>query len=74
MKVVGSGESRVEAMRLAVAFGARTLDATSTSFVFELTGATEEIETVPAVMSVVGLVEVRAPASPRWAAAPRRSE
>jgi acetolactate synthase-1/3 small subunit len=58
VKVVGSGESRVEAMRLAVAFGARTLDATLTSFVFELTGATEEIERFLRVMAVVGLVEV----------------
>jgi acetolactate synthase-1/3 small subunit len=43
VKVVGKGENRLEAMRLASAFGARTLDATLTSFVFELTGATEEV-------------------------------
>ena len=42
--VVGKGDYRVEAMRLAASFGARTLDATLTSFVFELTGTTEEIE------------------------------
>ena len=58
VKVVGKGESRVEALRLATAFGARTLDATLTSFVFELTGVTEEIERFLRVMSVVGLVEV----------------
>ena len=58
VKVVGKGEHRLEAMRLASAFGARTLDATLTSFVFELTGATEEIERFIGTMTVVGLVEV----------------
>ena len=47
-----------KAMRLASAFGARTLDATLTSFVFELTGSTEEIERFIKLMTVVGLTEV----------------
>ncbi|HEY7383716.1 MAG TPA: acetolactate synthase small subunit [Beijerinckiaceae bacterium] len=58
VKVVGQGDHRVEALRLASAFGARTLDATLSSFVFELTGATEDIERFIALMTVVGLVEV----------------
>ncbi len=58
VKVAGKGEHRVEAMRLAAAFGARTLDATLTSFVFELTGVTDEIDRFIAMMAVVGLVEV----------------
>jgi acetolactate synthase I/III small subunit len=58
VKVVGHGDHRVEALRLASAFGARTLDATLTSFVFELTGATEDIERFIALMAAVGLVEV----------------
>ena len=58
IKAVGKGEQRLEAMRLAAAFGARTLDATLTSFVFELTGTTEEIERFIATMAVVGSVEV----------------
>ena len=37
---------------------ARTLDATVTSFVFELTGNTEEIERFIRLMGEVGLVEV----------------
>ncbi len=57
-KVVGKGDHRVEAMRLASAFGARTLDATLTSFVFELTGTTEEVERFIGLMTAVGLVEV----------------
>lgn len=58
VKVVGKGDMRVEAMRLAAAFGARTLDATLTSFVFELTGSTEETERFIRLMTVVGLTEV----------------
>jgi acetolactate synthase-1/3 small subunit len=58
VKVAGKGDHRVESMRLASAFGARTLDATLTSFVFELTGATEEIERFIKLMTAVGLVEV----------------
>jgi acetolactate synthase-1/3 small subunit len=58
IKVVGKGEYRVEAMRLAAAFGARTLDASLTSFVFELTGSTEEIDRFIKLMTAVGLTEV----------------
>ena len=58
VKVVGKGDHRVEAMRLAAAFGARTLDATLTSFVFEITGSTEEIERFIGLMRAVGLTEV----------------
>lgn len=58
VKVVGKGDQRVEAMRLAAAFGARTLDATLTSFVFELTGTTEEVERFIRLMTTVGLAEV----------------
>lgn len=58
VKVVGKGDHRVEAMRLAAAFGARTLDASLTSFVFELTGTTDEVERFIKLMTVVGLTEV----------------
>jgi acetolactate synthase-1/3 small subunit len=58
VKVVGKGDHRVEAMRLALAFGARTVDATLTSFIFELTGATDEIERFIKLMTAVGLAEV----------------
>jgi acetolactate synthase I/III small subunit len=58
VKVVGKGDARVEALRLAAAFGARTLDATLTSFIFELTGATEDVERFLRLMAGVGLVEV----------------
>jgi acetolactate synthase-1/3 small subunit len=58
LKVVGKGDHRVEAMRLAAAFGARTLDATLESFVFELTGSTDEVERFIKMMAAVGLREV----------------
>ncbi len=58
VKVSGGGDLRTESLRLASAFGARTLDATLDSFVFELTGATDEIERFIRLMAVVGLVEV----------------
>ncbi len=58
VKVKGAGDKRVEALRLASAFGARTLDASLTSFVFELTGTSEEIERFVRLMTDVGLVEV----------------
>ena len=44
VKVRGKGEKRVEALRLADAFRARVIDATTESFVFEITGATDKIE------------------------------
>jgi len=58
VKVVGTGEHRSEALRLATAFGARTLDATLNSFVFELTGSTEEIDRFIRLLGVIGLVEI----------------
>ena len=58
VKVRGTGDHRVEALRLADAFRARVIDATTESFVFEITGASEKIESFIALMLPVGLVEV----------------
>ncbi len=58
VKVKGTGQDRSEALRLAGAFGAKTLDATLESFIFELTGDTAEIERFIGLMAQVGLVEV----------------
>src|ERR1700687_3900289 len=44
VKVRGKGENRVEALRLADAFRARTIDATTGSFVFEVTGNSAKID------------------------------
>ena len=58
VKVKGTGEPRVEALRLADAFRARVVDATNMSFVFELTGKTGKVEQFIALMQPLGLVEV----------------
>ena len=42
VKVAGTGEPRVEALRLADAFRARVIDATTESFVFEITGDSDK--------------------------------
>ena len=58
VKVRGTGDHRMEALRLADAFSARVIDATTESFVFEITGASEKIESFVNLMLPVGLVEV----------------
>jgi acetolactate synthase-1/3 small subunit len=58
VKVAGTGEHRIEAMRLADIYRAHVLDATTGSFVFELTGSSEKIGTFVDLMREVGLVEV----------------
>ena len=58
VKVAGTGEHRVEALRMAEAFRARVVDATNASFVFELTGRTAKIEQFIALMRPLGLREV----------------
>jgi acetolactate synthase-1/3 small subunit len=58
VKVRGKGEHRVEALRLADAFRARVIDAGTESFVFEITGASDKLESFIALMIPLGLVEV----------------
>ena len=58
VKVAGKGDNRIEAMRLADVYRARVIDASTESFVFEITGSPDKIETFVALMREVGLVEV----------------
>jgi acetolactate synthase-1/3 small subunit len=58
VKVVASGESRVESLRIAEAFRARVVDTTTGSFVFELTGAIDKINAFVELMRPLGLAEV----------------
>lgn len=58
VKVAGAGEHRVEARRIADIYRARVGDATTSSFVFEVTGSTEKIDTFTGLMREVGLVEI----------------
>ncbi len=57
-KVVGDGEKRVEALRLADIFRACVVDSTLGSFVFEITGAPEKIDAFADLMRPLGLTEV----------------
>ncbi|MDR3505982.1 MAG: acetolactate synthase small subunit [Acidocella sp.] len=58
IKVLGTGEKRAEALRLADAFRARVIDATTESFTFELTGATDKLDAFLDLMRPLGLAEV----------------
>ncbi len=58
IKVAGSGDHRIEALRLADVYRARVVDATTASFVFEVTGGREKIDSFITLMREVGLVEV----------------
>ncbi len=58
IKVASTGEQRIEALRLADVYRARVVDATTASFVFELTGGTEKIDKFIELMREVGLVEI----------------
>jgi len=58
IKVAGKGEKRVEALRLAEAFRAQVVDASTEHFVFELTGRISKIEQFINLMQPLGLVEV----------------
>jgi acetolactate synthase-1/3 small subunit len=58
VKVASTGEPRAEALRLADAFRAQIVDATTGSFVFEITGKPTKIDSFIAIMMPLGLVEV----------------
>ena len=58
IKVVGTGDARQEALRLADAFRARVIDASTESFIFELTGSTEKLDAFLDLMRPIGLAEV----------------
>ena len=58
LKVVGEGEKRVEALRLADIFRANVVDSTLNSFVFEITGAPDKIDAFADLMRPLGLAEI----------------
>ncbi|GFE50291.1 acetolactate synthase small subunit [Roseobacter cerasinus] len=57
-KVVGQGDKRVEALRLADIFRANVVDSTLESFVFEITGAPDKIDAFADLMRPLGLTDV----------------
>ena len=58
VKVRSSGEKRVEALRLADVFRAKVIDAKLDSFVFEVTGTTDKVDSFINLMGGLGLVDV----------------
>ncbi len=58
VKVKGTGEKRVESMRLADVFRAKVMDSTLESFVFEITGTPQKIDAFVDLMRPLGLEEV----------------
>ena len=58
IKVRGTGEKRVESLRIAEIFRARVVDATTESFVFEMTGSTDKLNAFVQLMGPLGLVDV----------------
>ena len=58
IKVVGKGEHRIEALRLAEIFRAEVIDASTEHFVFQLTGRSVDVDRFLAIMTELGLAEV----------------
>ncbi len=58
IKVQGTGEARVEALRIAQIFRANVIDTGTDSFIFEVTGASEKINQFIDLMKPLGLVEL----------------
>lgn len=58
IKVEGTGEKRVESLRIADIFRANVVDSTNESFVFEIVGKTEKLDAFIKLMEPLGLVDV----------------
>jgi acetolactate synthase-1/3 small subunit len=58
IKVNGTGEKRVESIRIAEIFRAHVIDSTNDSFVFEIAGATGKVDAFINLMRPLGLVDV----------------
>ena len=58
VKIINRGDDRIEALRIADTFRARTLDSTLNSFVFEVTGNSSKVDAFVDLMRSLGEVEV----------------
>jgi acetolactate synthase I/III small subunit len=58
IKVAGTGDRRIESLRLADIFRAKVIDSTTESFIFEITGSTEKLNAFVKLMEPLGLVDV----------------
>ena len=57
-KVIGNGDKRTEAIRLADIFRAHVVDSTLESFVFQVTGTPDKIDAFAELMQPLGLSEI----------------
>ena len=58
VKVVANGEKRVESLRIGDVFKARVVDATISSFVFEITGTADDLDRFIDLMQQLGEVDI----------------
>lgn len=58
IKVVSSGDQRIEALRIADIFRARVVDSSLESFIFEVTGGMDKIDAFIDLMRPLGLANV----------------
>ena len=58
IKVAGTGESRVEALKIADTYRAAVVDSTSKSYIFEMNGAPDKIDEFIELMRPLGLAEI----------------
>ena len=58
VKVAGSGEKRVESLRIADIFRARVVDSSHNHFTFEMTGKSDKLNVFIDLMAPLGLVDV----------------
>ena len=58
VKIINEGKTRIEALRIADTFRARTIDSTLDSFVFEVTGNSSKVAAFIDLMQSLGDVEI----------------
>ena len=58
VKIINEGKNRIEALRIADTFRARTIDSTLDSFVFEVTGNSSKVAAFIDLMQSLGDVEI----------------
>ena len=58
VKVIGSGDPRIESLRIADIFRARVVDSTTDSFTFEVTGSSQKLDAFIRLMQPLGLADL----------------
>ena len=58
VKVAGTGEKRVEALRVSDIFRARVVDSSHDHFLFEVTGKSEKLDSFVDLMRPLGLIDI----------------